>query len=217
MITAAALCPAPPLMAAELTGDDPDAAAVRAAALDATSWLTRSGVSTIAIVGAGPETREWPATGRADLAPYGGPPLTGAPRVPLGVGLGGRLLDQAGFTGDRLVWTVSPTDPLPPLATAADRVGLLVLADGSAHRNLKTSTDLAERAATFDATVERSIVDGDLSALAAIDPASAADLMVTGFPALRLLAAAVPSASSSRLLYCAAPFGVGYFVATLRT
>jgi hypothetical protein len=206
-------------MAAELTGDDPDAAEVRAAALAAVSWLTGSGVEVIAVVGVGPETREWPPTGRPDLAPYGGPPLADAPRVPLGVGLGGRLLDQAGFTGDRLVWTVTAPDPVAPAAVtgAADRMGLLVLADGSAHRGLKTSSDLAERALAFDTMIERSIVDGDLSPLAAVEPARATELSVTGFPALRFLAAAVPTVSSASLLYCAAPFGVGYVVATLRT
>ena len=193
MITAAVLCPAAPLMFAELTGDDPDAAAVRAAALDAVTWLVASGVSVVAVVGVDSETREWPSSGRADLAPYGGPALVGAPRVPLGVGLGGRLLDQAGFTGNRVILTVSGPSPLD---VATDRVGLLVLADGSAHRNLKASSDLAERAAAFDAAVEKSIVDGDLSALGSLDPA---DLMVTGFPALQFLAATVPAASASML------------------
>ncbi len=196
-------------MFAELTGDDPDAASVRAAALDAVTWLVASGVTVVAVVGADSETRGWPSSGRADLAPYGGPALVGASPVPLGVGLGGRLLDQAGFTGNRVVLTVSGPSALD---VAAERTGLLVLADGSAHRNLKASGDLAERACAFDAAVEKSIVDGDLSALATLDPT---DLMVTGFPALRFLAAAVPAASTSSMLYCAAPFGVGYFVATL--
>lgn len=197
-------------MFAELTGDDPDAASVRSSALDAVSWLVASGVSAVAVVGAGTETREWPSSGRANLAPFGGPALVGAVPVPLGVGLGGRLLDQAAFTGERVAWTVSGPASLP---LPAGRVGLLVLADGSAYRDLKTSSDVAERAFAFDAAVQRSIVDGDLAAVAALDEA---DLMVTGFPALRFLADAVPSVSSSSMLYCAAPFGVGYFVATLR-
>jgi hypothetical protein len=211
-VIAAALCPAAPLMAAELTGDDPEAAAVRAAAAEATARLVRSGVGAIAVVTAGPQTREWPVTGRADLAPYGGPRLAdGVPRVPLGLGLGARLLDAAGFSGDRLMWTVGGTRP-----PALDGVALLVLAEGSAHRNLKTSTDLALRAERFDALVEKSIVDGDLAPLLDLDPALAEDLMVPGLPALRLLAAAVTRASTD-LLYRAAPFGVGYFVATLNT
>jgi hypothetical protein len=204
VIAAAALCPAAPLMAAELTGDDPSAAAVRAAAAEAAARLVASGVEVVAIVAAGGVTREWPATGRADLAPYGGPRLVDAPAVPLGVGLGGRLLDEAGFRGNRRVWTVA--DGIPELSADA----LLVLADGSAHRNLKTSTDLALRAERFDASVEKSIVDGELSTMDTLDPT---DLMVTGFPALRVLAASLPRADAD-LLYCAAPFGVGYFVAT---
>jgi hypothetical protein len=210
VITAAALCPAAPLMAAELTGDDPDAAAVRAAASEAAARLVASGVAVVAIVAAGDVTREWPATGRADLAPYGGPKLVDAPAVPLGVGLGGRLLDGAGYRGDRRVWTVDTGNHrqwVPALA-AAD--ALLVMADGSAHRDLKTSADLAMRAERFDASVEKSIVDGELSTMDTLDPDG---LMVTGFPALRVLAATLPRARAD-LLYCAAPFGVGYFVAT---
>ena len=95
--------------------------------------------------------------------------------------------------------------------------GLLVLAEGSAHRDLKTSTDLALRAERFDALVGKSIVDGDLTPLLGVDPAIAEELTVPGFPALRLLAAALPRAASTALLYCAAPFGVGYFVATFNT
>jgi hypothetical protein len=216
VITAAVLCPAAPLMAAELTGDEPLSFAVRAVAADAAAWLVGSGVEAVAVVAAFSVTREWAPGGRPDLACYGGPALPAdVPPVPLGVGLGARLLDSAGFTGDRLMWTVAPDAAFPSsLFTSTDRCGLLVLADGSAHRDLKTSTDLASRAARFDAVVESSIVDGDLSPLLSLDAAVASELLVTGFPALRLLAAAVPSASAS-LLYCAAPFGVGYFVATL--
>jgi hypothetical protein len=205
VIAAAALCPAAPLMATELTGDDPTAAAVRAAASEAAARLVASGVGLVAVVAAGEVTREWPATGRADLAPYGGPRLVDAQAVPLGVGLGARLLDAAGHTGDRRLWTVGPAEA--PDLSAVD--GLLVMADGSAHRNLKTSTDLAQRAERFDALVEKSIVDGELSTMDAFEPDG---LMVTGFPALRVLAKALPNAHTD-LLYCAAPFGVGYFVA----
>jgi hypothetical protein len=109
------------------------------------------------------------------------------------------------------MWTVAAGDDLPPPVATMGRVGLLVLADGSAHRNLKTSTDVASRAETFDAAVARSIMDGDLATLPELD---ADGLMVTGFPALRVLAAAMPRARSTSLDYCAAPFGVGYFVAT---
>lgn len=214
MITAAVLCPAAPLLVAELSGDDPAAAAVRSASLDAVAWLVGSGVDVVAVVAVDSVTHQWPSAGRVDLAPFGGPRLDSSfERVPFGVGLGARLLDDVGFTGDRLLWTFGPSAGAPTFA--GDRVGLLVLAEGSAHRDLKTSTDLAARAAGFDAMVEKSIVDGDLSPLLAVDPALAAELMVTGFPALRVLACSLPEAATD-LRYCAAPFGVGYFVATLR-
>jgi len=80
---------------------------------------------------------------------------------------------------------------------------------------------LDERAAPFDAAVERAVREADLAALAALDPGLAADLMAAGRPAWQVLAAALgadadPSASPrTEVLYCDAPFGVAYLVATL--
>ena len=108
------------------------------------------------------------------------------------------------------------------LAEAAPRVALLAVGDGSARRSASAPGYLDERAAPFDEAVERAVRDGDLPALAALDPALAADLLAVGRPAWQALAGALSApyaATAARLrteiLYSDAPLGVAYLVATL--
>jgi hypothetical protein len=127
------------------------------------------------------------------------------------------------------------------VALSAPRVALLAMGDGSARRSVSAPGYLDERAAPFDAGVERAVRDADLAALAALDPGLAADLMAVGRPAWQVLAAALGAATLSaatlsaarrrdgpgaadglppgplrtEVLYSDAPFGVGYLVATL--
>jgi len=89
VLTAAALCPAPPLLARELTGTDPVVPELRQACLDAATDLVRSGPDVIAVVGAGEQTREFGTRGRLDLAAY-------APALALGRLAAGDL-DAAGL------------------------------------------------------------------------------------------------------------------------
>jgi len=70
VLTAAALCPAPPLLARELTGTDPVVPELRQACFDAAADLVRSGPDVIAVVGAGEQTREFGTRGGLDLAAY---------------------------------------------------------------------------------------------------------------------------------------------------
>jgi hypothetical protein len=139
----------------------------------------------------------------------------------LGLGLGAMLLDEAGWDGERVAWSVAG----PPeecaglgrrLAESHEDAVLLVMGDGTAARLL--SPDLGdELAESFDATVERALRSGDLPALAGLDAGLADKLTVTGLPAWQVLAAALGTASASEVRYSEAPFGVRYFVATLTT
>jgi hypothetical protein len=99
------------------------------------------------------------------------------------------------------------------------------MGDGSARRSVSAPGHLDERAAPFDATVERAVRDADLTALAAIDPGLAAELMAVGRPAWQVLAGALdapaaaghvppPGRPRTEILYCDAPLGVAYLVAT---
>ena len=137
------------------------------------------------------------------------------------MGLGGYLLDRAGYAGPRLLHSVSQ-DEQPAecrqlgkeVAAAAARTGLLVMADGSARRGPRAPGHFDERAAAFDAEVERAVRAGDLQALHAIDPALARELLANGRPAWQVLAGATGgTALQADVLYAGDPFGVMYLVA----
>ncbi len=69
-----------------------------------------------------------------------------------------------------------------------------------------------ERAAGFDAQVERALASGDPAALGALDVALGDELMVAGRAALQVLSG-VPAPDTAEVTYAAAPYGVGYVVA----
>lgn len=227
MLTAAALCPAPPLLARELTGADPVVPELRQACREAVDALVQADPDVIVVVGAGEQTRAWDAAGaRLDLSRYA--PALGArsavpEALPLALGLGGRLLDEAGYHGRRELQEVAANEPAPAcaalgasLARAAPRTALLVMADGSARRGLKAPGYLDERSATFDAEVGRAIRAGDLPALLALDAALARELMATGRPAWQVLAGAANGGRAASVIrYDDDPFGVAYLVASL--
>jgi hypothetical protein len=235
VITAAAVCPAPPLLARELTGADPVVPDLRQACLEATRALLATGPALVAVVGVAGESRAFDPRGRADMAAYApalarqqdgrdGPPArpAGEP-LPLSLGLGSRLLDEAGYAGRRELRSVSEQTPAADcaalgarLAGLAARVGLLVMADGSARRGLRAPGYLDERSAPFDAGVERAVRDGDMAALLALDPALASELMATGRAAWQVLAGAMSgSRPVGEIRYSGDPFGVAYLVAVL--
>ena len=225
MLTSAAICPAPPLLARELTGADPVAPDLRRACLEATAALVADGPDLIVVVGAAPETRVWPSNGKLDLTAYGPGLATppGGPPVPLALGLGGRLLDEAGYAGPRQLQSVSETEPVAAcaalgarLASSAGRVALLAMADGSARRGLKAPGYLDGRSIPFDSEVERAVRAGDLAALLALDAELARELMATGRSSWQVLAAAMNGQRpATEIRYCDDPFGVAYLVASL--
>jgi hypothetical protein len=240
VIVAAAICPCPPLLAREVTGQAEVLPELRDACAAAVGFLAAAAPDVIVVAGPDEETASWDPGGRLDLAAYA-PGVTGggaALALPLSLGIGARLLDEAGYAGPRALHGIGAlAEPGHCLragrqvARSAPRVALLAMGDGSARRSVSAPGYLDERAAPFDAAVERAVRDADLAALAAIDPALAADLMAAGRPAWQVLAGALragqdpdaaavddgpPSGSiQTEILYCDAPFGVAYLVATL--
>jgi hypothetical protein len=245
MIAAAALCPAPPLLARELTGGDPVLPELRQACQEAAGTLTGSRPDVIVVVGTGPAAGTFDPAATLDLARYAPGLAVGAGQagavgaagragavgvadgraagLPSALGLGALLLDQAGYAGRRVLQAV--TEDEPPQACAAlgaelaggpDRVALLVMADGSACRALKAPGYLDERAAPFDDQVERAIRDGDGDALLAVDAGLARELMATGRPGWQVLAGALRGTGwAAQVRYSGDPFGVAYLVASL--
>jgi len=147
-----------------------------------------------------------------------------APDLPPPLGIGAWLLTEAGYAGDRILWSVGHDEPAVRCADVGaelpglrERVALLVMADGSARRTLKAPGYFDERSAGFDASVELAIREGELDALLFIDAELARQLMATGRPAWQVLAGALRGHKvTSEVRYCDAPFGVAYLVASLR-
>jgi hypothetical protein len=233
VITAAAVCPAPPLLARELTGADPVLPELRKACLDATAALLAADPDLVAVVGVAPQTRQWDARAVLDLGQYA-PALRAAgtcpeadgdhgASLPLPLGLAARLLDEAGHSGSRALHSIGERATAwecaalgAELAAAAVRVALLVMADGSARRGPKAPGHLDERSAPFDTEVERALRAGDMAALLALDADLASELMATGRPAWQVLAGALAGRQpASGILYSGDPFGVAYLVASL--
>ncbi len=227
MITAAALCPAPPLLARELTGADPVVPDLRQACRRAAAALLHGHPDVVVVVGVGAQTRAWDGGAGLDVsgfAPGIGPAARdGAPGLPLPLGLGARLLDQAGYAGRRVLQSVGENEPGgrcaelgARIARSAGRVALLAMADGSARRGPKAPGYFDERSGPFDAEVERAVRTGDLDALLALDQDLARELMATGRPSWQVLAGALRGAEpASEIIYCDDPFGVAYLVASL--
>lgn len=259
MIIRAALCPSPPLLARELTGRDAVLPELRAACAAAVTRLLATGPDSVLVVGGGAVAAAWDPGDRLDLAGYAPAPRGRGPTVPpagtqagppagqpspprgkrgvglpLAVGIGAMLLDEAGYAGPRVLRSVSESSPADDcvrlgalLAAAGGRTGLLVVGDGTAKRTPKAPGHFDERAGPFDASVEKAVRSGDMAALAALDAGLARDLMATGRAAWQVLAGAlgagVPgaadvsggAASPGDVLYSGAPFGVWYLVAVL--
>ena len=239
MIVRAAVCASPPLLAPELTGRDTPLPELRDACAAAVARLLEAAPDVVTVVGGGAATAAWDPRDRLDLSAYapavrGGvpqgqfrPPAQTRAGLPLAVGLGAMLLDAAGYDGPRVLQAVSESAPPDDcarlgaaLADGGARVGLLVAGDGSARRTPKAPGHFDERAAPFDASVEKALRSGDMAALAALDPGLARDLMATGRAAWQVLAGALgisaPGGSGpGEILYADAPLGVGYLVAVL--
>lgn len=238
MIVSAAICPCPPLLAAELAGQAEVLPELRSACATAVKRLTAAAPDVVVVVGPDARTGSANPDGRLDVAAYapglarpggapGAPVAGGTAALPLSLGIGARLLDENGYVGPRAFHRIAalaaPDACLElgrQLAASAPRVALLAMGDGSARRSVSAPGYLDERAAPFDAAVARAVGDGDLAALAALDPILATDLMAAGRPAWQVLAGALGAGHcGGRLVtdiwYCDAPLGVGYLAATL--
>jgi hypothetical protein len=226
VITGAAICPPAPLLSRELTGLDPVVPELREACAAAVERLVQSGPRLVAIVGPGHPTATWPADGRLNVGAFAPPLGSGDPAegpwLPRPLGIGARLLDEGGYRGRRLLQSVSEDEPVAAclelgagLRARADRVGLLVMADGSARRGPRAPGYLDPRAAGFDAAIEAAVRAGDPGALRDLDVDLARQLMAAGRPAWQVLAGAMPTRAAAEILYADDPFGVFYLAAYL--
>lgn len=235
MIHGAAFCPQPPVLV-------PEAAAGAADELDELRAACRAAIATVCagrlpvLLGAGPVSRIHSAQARGSLAAFGVPGEfgLGAPTVPtvgggpapvelpLSLTVGAWLVrDALGPDSGARAFSVGPDFAdsracvaLGELVQAAD-VALVVLADGSARRSTTAPGYLDERAAAFDASVAAALAGGDGTQLQRLDAQLATDLLAGGVPAWHAAGALLAGRHyRARVDYDAAPYGVGYFVAT---
>lgn len=217
---------------------------LRTACREAVRRLLATGPDEVVVIATGPMSSQFPAGTTGSLAGYGVPVTATLPRpparpasggkvprrlrystgpvgavaaaVPLGVTLGAWLLTGADVPCS--AFSVAPdADPAwfgAGLDRAGERRALLVMGDGSARRSERAPGYVDPRAAAFDATVAAALAAGDASALAALDPVLGADLLADGVPAWRVAAHAATGPYDAELLHDAAPYGVGYLVAT---
>lgn len=225
-VVSAAVCPHPPLLVPEVAGgaaaelDD-----LRAACLAAIDQL--AGADSLVIVGSGPVTgTRYDASAGGSFGPYGAHGVTvgsGDPVLPLSLAVGAWLIDQSKAAGmPRTSLTVAVDAPPASclelgrqLAHGPERLGLLVMGDGSPRRSEHSPVHLHPRAELFDSTVAAALELADTATLAALDPDLAAELHAAGRAPWQVLAGATATAGlQGNLGYHAAPYGVGYFVAT---
>ena len=237
MIARVAVVPQPPLLVPELVaGHDPDAQVVRDECLAVATRLAAAASSWVAIAVAdvaeptavGPHAagtfRGFGVDVRVRLsANDGADPVD--PAMPLPVLIAGWLRERAGAEQVR-AWLVPPD--LPPadcqefgerLAAGPDpdeRVGLLVIGDGSHRHGERAVGRPDERAPGFDEEVHRALAAADSAALLEIDPVLAGSLGAAGRAAWQILSGVIGKdgrvwqCGHSRLLI---PFGVAYHLA----
>jgi hypothetical protein len=143
-------------------------------------------------------------------------PADDRPRLPWQLGIGAWLLDEIGWNGPRRYLAIDAERPMG--TPVSPDCAVLVVGDASARRADKAPGHLDERAAGFDATVATALASGDVAGLGGLDASLAVELMCTGAPAWRWLAATVGAQPviEADLLVDVAPYGVGYVVAYWR-
>jgi hypothetical protein len=224
VLVSGVVCPHPPLLLPGLTGSADVAAELRTACLAAVEELVRAQPDRVVVVGGAGTTAAWDPTTPVDPSPYGGTAArVGAPRsrLPLSLQVGRTLLDASSWSGTVALQAIAmDAAPVECAALGADlvsggRTALLVMGDGSARRGLKAPGYVDDRAEDFDARVVDALAAGDAATLAALEPGTAAELLVAGRAAWQVLAGALGAGrATGRVLHADDPFGVLYLVAS---
>ncbi len=238
-LLAAAVLPHPPILLPEVAaGAAGELDDLRTACDEAVARVLAAEPSTVCVVGSAEETKEYLFPYRASFAAWGvpveahlGEPHADTPALPLSVAVGVWLLRrtparrptswrvltvaadappaECARLGERIAGAPSRAGTWAGSADQRSSLGLLVLGDGSACRDINTP----RYAESFDAAVARALADADPAGLLALDPALATELMAAGRAPWQVLAG-VPGSYRGEVLYDAAPYGVQYTVAS---
>jgi hypothetical protein len=230
VISGAAFCPHPPLLAPAVAGGAAtESAALRAACRAAITRIAALS-DRLVLVGAGERTVSHAPAAVGTFAGFGvdlrarlDPAVEGPLELPLALTVGADLVEDA--IGDALPRGAmsigsgadGPAEGARLLGelTAHGRVGLVVMGDGTACRSTGAPGYVDERAVPFDDAIAAALRDGDAYALEDLDQTVADDLLVAGASAWRAVGRVLRNARfDAELLSYDAPFGVAYFVAT---
>ena len=226
-MVAAVVCPHPPLLFRELSGQQDAVPELRAACREALVSALASTPDVVVVVGGADEAGEWDASLPVDVRRFGtstAPHVSGPGRsLPLSLGVGKRLLEEAGWDGDvqyhSLPWDAhasSVTEAARAVGKVEGRAVLLVLGDGSARRGDKAPGYVDDRAFGYDDEIGRALAAGDAEALTRLDPALADELGVLGRAAFGVLGEVVAGQDArprAQVFYRDDPLGVEYAVA----
>ncbi|SDG93691.1 hypothetical protein [Nonomuraea jiangxiensis] len=211
MLVAAAVCPPTPLVVLGL----PE---LRSACRAAVSELAAARPDALLVVGGAETAGTYDGRAAGTLRPWGLDVTAGhgEPVLPLSLTVGRALLEDRVPDGFEAVAFDATSEECrtagEKLAASAERVALLVMADGSACLTPRAPGRYDAAAEPYDTLIANALGEADGAALAALDPGVADRLWVGGRAALQVLAgAASMGAFRGRLLMRQAPYGVGYF------
>ena len=239
MLTAAAVCPHPPLLIPAAIGaaaSDPPPAlrAVRDACDAAVHALAAAEPDLIAVVGGGPADREYEAAAAGSLGEFGVPVTVGEgePVLPLSLTVGRWLLGRAGIGPGHAAARVAghrcccrrSTSGRPPMTASSwarrspsGRPGSPCWPWAMRRRGGPATSRASPtpRAQDYDDEVAEALAAADARWLGRLDPALDGELLVAGRAAWQVLAGAAAGARMCGRLRCmASPYGVTYLVAS---
>jgi hypothetical protein len=226
-LTAAAVCPHPPLLIPVAAGGtegqgDTELVRLRLACIAAVNALTDSGPELIVIVGGDRHTAGYPPDAAGTLAGFGVPFTIGSgdPVLPLSLTIGRWLLPGGRAALQGVASGLSPAACLDlgkQIAERASAVAILAMGDGPARRARQAPGATDPEADHYDEQVAAAMARASAADLAGLDPAEDADLLVAGRAAWQVLAGAAQASATGfegNLRYAGAPFEVSYFVAS---
>jgi hypothetical protein len=229
VITGVAFCPHPPaLIPAVAQGAEAELENLLTQCDRAITDVASTQPDRLVLLGAGPQSRAYPPSAWGSLAGFGvrvevqlEPGGNKADRMPLSLTVGAWLVNRAlGVRTGAIAVAVGPDFFRSPAAgaldgTAGQRLGLVVMGDGTARRSRAAPGYWDERAEGFDAAVLAALAAGDSAALAALDLQLAAELLCAGAPAWAAAGALLSGAPmDAEVRYEEVPFGVQYIVAS---
>ena len=224
-VVAVGFIPAAPLLIPALAGADTDRdaqlrACVRSVVADIAHATDAVPGATLLVVGTADEVSTY--TGTWDFTRIGLPMRgTGQGTLPTSLGIGAWFLDACEYAGPREY--VGVAERTPPSACAAlgqslaqgRDIGVLVVGDGSARHDEKAPGWLDPRAEGFDAAATAALASGDPGNVIALDADLARDLLAVGRAPWQVAAGAAQGGTwNAGVAFEAAPYGVGYIVAT---